>query len=140
LVMIAGGASTSPTYSSKKKTRASTSWRPTAETYRRPIIVVGRNAPVRDMDDALGVLKGFRVRLCIEDEKELQVLGCGWRVVTCQFRGKTILLHHNGNIATLKRPAFKALIATNKRLRRKRPALRLVVSNPPPVVSSAEAA
>jgi hypothetical protein len=84
--------------------------------------------------------KGFRVRLCIEDEKELQVLGCGWRVITCQFRGNGVLLHHNGNIATLKRPAFKALITTNKRLRRKRPALRLVVSNPPPPAVNSVAA
>jgi hypothetical protein len=70
------------------------------------------------MDDALGVLKGFRVRLCIESEKELQVLGCGWRIVTCQFRDNKVLLHHNGNIATMKRAVFKALIAANKRLRR----------------------
>ena len=39
------------------------------------------------MVDALGILNGFRVRLCIDTEKELQVLGCGWRIVTCQFRG-----------------------------------------------------
>jgi hypothetical protein len=115
-------------------------WRPTAETLRRPIIVVGRNAPIRNMDDALVVLKGFRVRICIEGEKELQILGCGWRVVICQFRGNTMLLHHNGNIATTKRLAFKALIAANKRLRRKRPALRLVVSNPRPSIPSVEAA
>ena len=25
---------------------------------------------------------GFRVRLCIDTEKEIQVLGCGWRIVT----------------------------------------------------------
>jgi len=49
-------------------------------------------------------------------------------------------LHHNGNTATMKRPAFKALIAANKRLRRKRPVLRLVVLNPPPVVINSEAA
>jgi hypothetical protein len=84
--------------------------------------------------------KGFRVRLCIEDEKELQVLGCGWRVVTVEFDGPRIHLHHNGNTATIKRPAFKALIAANKRLRRKRPVLRLVVSNPPPVAVNSEAA
>jgi hypothetical protein len=115
-------------------------WRPTAETLRRPIIVVGRNAPIRNMDDALGVLKGFRVRICIEAEKELQVLGCGWRVVTCQFRGKTVLLHHNGNIATLKRKAFKHLVAAMRAIRPKRPRLRLVVSNPRPLIASAEAA
>jgi hypothetical protein len=105
------------------------SWLPTAKTLRRPIIVVGRNDPVRDVDDALRTVKGFRVRICIESEKELQILGCGWRIVTCQLRGKTVLLHHNGNVATMKRPAFKGLLATTKRLRRKRPALRLVVSN-----------
>ena len=115
-------------------------WLPTAKTLHRPIIVVGRNDPVRDVDDALRTVKGFRVRICIEGEKELQILGCGWRVVTCQFRGKNVLLHHNGNVATMKRPAFKALIAANKRLRRKRPMLRLVISNPPPVVINSEAA
>jgi hypothetical protein len=85
--------------------------------------------------------KGFRVRLCIEDEKELQVLGCGWRIVTVELAGSKIHLHHNGNTATMKRKAFKELLAVNKRLRRmRRPALRLVVSNPPPVLISAEAA
>ena len=40
-------------------------------------------------------------------EKELQILGCGWRIVTCQFRGDKVLLHHNGNVATMKRANFK---------------------------------
>jgi len=71
-------------------------WVPTAKTLHRPIIVVGRNDPVRDVDDALGTVKGFRLRICIESEKELQVLGCGWRIVTCQFRGDKVLLRHNG--------------------------------------------
>jgi hypothetical protein len=115
-------------------------WLPTAKTLRRPIIVVGRNDPVKDVDDALGRVKGFQVRLCIEAEKELQVLGCGWRIVTVELDGPKVRLHHNGNTATMKRPAFKALIAANKRLRRKRPVLRLVVSNPPPVVINSEAA
>jgi len=44
--------------------------------------------------------------LCIEAEKELQVLGCGWRIVTSQFRGSNVLVHHNGNTATMKRTAF----------------------------------
>jgi hypothetical protein len=92
------------------------------------------------MDDALGVLKGFRVRLGIDAEKELQILVCGWRIVTCQFRGKTVLLHHNGNVAKMKRQTFKEFVAANKRLRRKRPKLRLVVSNPAPNVIIAEAA
>jgi hypothetical protein len=116
-----------------------TSWQPTAETLRRPIIVVGRNDPVRDVDDALRTVKGFRIRICIEAEKELQVLGCGWRVVTCQFRGNMILLHHNGKVATLKRKAFKELLAAIRAVGR-RPSLRLVVSNLAPSVLNAEAA
>jgi hypothetical protein len=55
------------------------------------------------------VVRGFRLRICIEDEKELQILGCGWRIVTCQFRGNKVLLRHNGSIATMKRKAFKEL-------------------------------
>jgi hypothetical protein len=123
-----------------KRRPVAASWLPTAKTLRRPIIVVGRNDPVKDVDDALGRVKGFQVRLCIEAEKELQVLGCGWRIVTVELDGPKVRLHHNGNTATMKRPAFKALIAANKRLRRKRPVLRLVVSNPPPVVIKSEAA
>jgi hypothetical protein len=117
-------------------------WLPTAKTLRRPIIVVGRNDPVRDVDDALGAVKGFRLRICIEGEKELQILGCGWRVVTCQFRGNKILLHHNGTVATMKRVPFKALITANRAARRKlrRPSLRLVVYNPRPEFFHAEAA
>ena len=75
-------------------------------------------------------MKGFKLRICIESEKELQILGCGWRMVACQFRLKTVILHHNGNTATMKRQAFKELLAVNKNLRRKCPNLRLVVSNP----------
>jgi hypothetical protein len=59
-----------------------TPWAPTAEALRRPIIVVGRNDPVRDTHDSFQSLRGFKVRICIEGEKELQVLGCGWRIVT----------------------------------------------------------
>ena len=115
---------------------------PTAETLRRPIIVVGRNDPVRDVDDALGTVKGFTLRICIEGEKELQILGCGWRIVTCQFRGNKVLLHHNGSIATMKRKAFKELVAALRAVRPKgrRPSLRLVVSNLAPSVLNAEAA
>jgi hypothetical protein len=118
------------------------SWLPTAEALRRPIIVVGRNDPVRDVDDALGMVKGFQVRLCIEAEKELQVLGCGWRIVTCQFRGNKLLLHHNGSIATIKREAFKELLAAVRAVRpkKRRPSLRLVVSNPKPNVLNVAAA
>ena len=56
--------------------------------------------------------------------------GCGWRIVTSQFRGKNVLLHHNGKTATMKGKAFNEFLSATKRLRRKRPHLRLVVSNP----------
>ena len=62
-------------------------------------------------------LRGFRVRVCIDAEKALQVLGCGWRIVTCQFRRDKVLLHHNGNTATMKRPDFKRFIAANRECR-----------------------
>jgi hypothetical protein len=84
--------------------------------------------------------KGFRVRLCIENEQELQILGCGWRIVTVELAGPKVHLHHNGNTATMKRKAFKDFLAANKRLRRKRPVLRLVVSNPPKATAVKEAA
>jgi hypothetical protein len=118
------------------------SWLPTAEALRRPIIVVGRNDPVRDVDDALRTVKGVRLRICIESEKELQILGCGCRVVTCQFRGNKVFLHHNGNVATMKRKAFKELLAAVRAVRPKRrqPSLRLVVSNPKPNIANAAAA
>jgi hypothetical protein len=95
-----------------------------------------------DVDDALRTVKGLKLRICIEGEKELQILGCGWRIVTCQFRGNNVLLHHNCNIATMKRTAFKTLVAATRKARPKkqRPSLRLVVSNRPSVVVNAEAA
>jgi hypothetical protein len=119
-----------------------TPWTPTAKTLCRPIIVVGRNDPVRDVEDALGRVKGFQVRLCIEAEKELQVLGCGWRIVTVELDGPKVRLHHNGNIATMKRKAFKELMAAVRvaRPKRRRPSLRLVISNPTPNVANAAAA
>ena len=95
----------------KERRFKTTPWTPIAEALRRPIIVFGRNDPVRDVDDALRTVKGFKLRICIEAEKELQILGCGWRIVTCQFRDDKVLLHHNGNIATMKRKAFKELVA-----------------------------
>ena len=114
----------------QKRERRTSKWNPIAKALNMPITVVGRNEPIKNMDDALGVLKGFRVRVGIDAEKELQVLGCGWRMVTCQFRRGKVLLHHAGNTATMKRAAFKAFVASNKRRRRKPPSLRLVISNP----------
>jgi hypothetical protein len=67
-------------------------------------------------------------------------VGCSWRIVTCQFRGKHVLFHHNGNTATMKRKAFKALAAAIRAARPKRPRLRLVVSNPSPLITRAKAA
>ena len=69
---------------------------------------------------------------CIESEKEAQVLGCGWRIVTLSAPRQHLLLHHNGSVASMKRQAFRDLISANRRLRRKPPELRLVVSNPGP--------
>ena len=88
------------------------------------------------------MVKGLKVRLGIEAEKELQILGCGWRIITCQFRGNKVLLHHNGNVATMKRIAFKELVAAIRAVRpkKRRPSLRLVISNPVPSVLNAEAA
>jgi hypothetical protein len=124
----------------QKRERRTSKWNPTAKALNRPITVVGRSDPIKDMADALGVLRGFRVRVGIDAEKELQVLGCGWRIVTCQFRGPKVLLHHSGNAATMKRAAFKAFLAANKKLRRKPPRLRLVISNPPKPSGEREAA
>ena len=72
---------------------------------------------------------GYKIRIYIEAEKELQELGCGWRNVIVELEGPRVRLHHNGRTATMKRDAFKALLARNKR--RKRPQLKIVVSNPP---------
>ncbi len=60
---------------------------------------------------------GFRARVCIDDEKELHRFGGGWRVVTCQFRGDKVLLHHNGVTAKMKRAAFRRFITANRAAR-----------------------
>jgi hypothetical protein len=108
----------------KKRKSQQQPWKPTAKALRRPIIVVGqprsgvaRNELVRDLKDALGELRGIRARVFINAQEELQILGCGQRVVTIQLRSNKVLLHHNGNTATMKRPAFKAFIAHNKTAR-----------------------
>lgn len=72
---------------------------------------------------------GYEVRLYIEAEEELQQLGCGWRNVIVESDGERVRLHHNGRTATMKRDAFKALLARNERPRRPQP--KIVVSNPP---------
>jgi hypothetical protein len=59
---------------------------------------------------------GHKVRLYIEAEEELQVLGCGWRNIVVELAGPRVRLHHNGRTATMKRDAFKALLARNSDL------------------------
>jgi hypothetical protein len=77
---------------------------------------------------------GYKVRVYIEAEKELQELGCGWRTVIVELDGRHVHLHHNRRTARMKRDAFKAFLARNRNARRRnRPSLRLVVSNPPKV-------
>ena len=56
---------------------------------------------------------GFKVRLCLKDEAP--AIGCGWRVVTCQFRGSKVTLHHAGCSATIKRARFKQILAATGR-------------------------
>jgi hypothetical protein len=74
---------------------------------------------------------GYKCRVYIEAEEELQVLGCGWRNVIVEIDGSNIHLHHNTRTATMKRAAFKAFLARNRAARKGKPSLRLVVSNPP---------
>jgi hypothetical protein len=76
-------------------------------------------------------------------EMEAPAIGCGNRLVTVQFRTrkKLVVLHCAGYTATITREAFKELIASNKRYRkRNKPTLRLVVRNPKPASHLAEAA
>jgi hypothetical protein len=63
----------------KERRPKTTPWTPTAEALGRPIIVVGRNDPVRDVDDALETGKGFKVRVCIEVRRSFRysVVACG---------------------------------------------------------------
>jgi hypothetical protein len=72
---------------------------------------------------------GYKIRIYIEADKELQELGCGWGKVIVELDGGKVHVHHNGRVATMKRDAFKKLLARNKR--RKRPQLKIVVSNLP---------
>jgi hypothetical protein len=83
--MIVSRGSTQKNFFVRRSRPKALSWLPTAETLRRPIIVVGRNDPVRDDEHALGTVKGFKLRICIEGEKELQILGCGWRLSPVSF-------------------------------------------------------
>ena len=95
-------------------------------------------------------IKGFQVRLMLE--MEAPVIGCGSRLVTIQFRTvkrkkkveKFVVLHCAGYTDTIRREAFKELVASNRRYRkrnqRRTPKLKLVVNNPPRVTIKEEAA
>jgi hypothetical protein len=82
-------------------------------------------------------LKGFLVRLYFE--LGAPDIGCGQRLVLCQFKGEEVRLYHyheDGqwmHSTTISRDVFKDLVAANKRhrIKAKRPQLKLVVSNPP---------
>ena len=82
-------------------------------------------------------LKGFLVRLYFE--LEVPDIGCGQRLVLCQFRGNKVCLHHHREDSrwmrstNIRRDVFKDLVAANKRYRNKAqsPQLKLVISNPP---------
>ena len=97
-----------------------------------PLTRLKPNPPTRDAQcvepDIWPRPWGYKVRLYIEAEKELQEL-CGWRNLIVELDGLRVRLHHTGRMATMMRDAFKALLARNKR--RKRPQLKIVVSNPP---------
>ena len=70
-------------------------------------------------------IKGFPVRLMLE--MEAPVIGCGSRLVTVQFRTvkrkkkveKFVVLHCAGYTDTIRREAFKELVASNKRYRKR---------------------
>ena len=105
---------------------------------------IGRDLRQEILDTELAPpLQGFRVRVLFEDEAP--AIGSGQRLVLCQFRGKKVILHGGGYTATIKRDAFKELVASNRRYRkrdpqRRKPLLKLVVNNPPADTSQAEAA
>jgi hypothetical protein len=92
--------------------------------------------------------KGFPVRLMLEMEAPL--IGCGNRLVTVQFRNvkrkkkveKFVVLHCAGYTDTIRREAFKEVVASNKKYRKRgrTPKLKLVVNNPPRITIKEEAA
>jgi hypothetical protein len=103
-----------------------------------PLTRLKPNPPARDpnvLPDIWPRPWGYKIRVYIEAEKELQELGCGQRAVVVEFDGNKVHLHHNTRTATMKRAAFKEFIAANKRYRKRmqrKPQLKLVVNNPKP--------
>ena len=89
------------------------------------------HAPSEPRTKAIVSHPGFEVRLLLDDEAP--EIGSGLRLVTVQFRGKKVKLHHWAYTATIKREAFNELVASNRRYRKRnqaKPSLRLIVSNP----------
>jgi hypothetical protein len=112
-----------------------------------PLTRLEPNPPARDPScvqrDTWPRPWGYKIRVYIEAEKELQELGCGWRTVIVELEGGKVHVHHNGRTATMKRAAFKDFLAFNKRYRKrehKRPQLKLVVTNKPADTRKREAA
>jgi hypothetical protein len=111
-----------------------------------PLTRLKPNPPARDphvLPDIWPRPWGYKVKVYIEAERELQELGCGWRTLIVELDGSKVHLHHNGRKATMKRAAFKAFVASNKCYRKrhhKRPQLKLVVSNKPADTTKQEAA
>lgn len=98
-----------------------------------PLTRLNPDPPARDLQcvqqDIWPQPWGYKFRLYIEAEEELQQLGCGWRNVIVELDGAHVRLHHNARTATMKRDAFNALLARNKRTKQLQ--LKLVVRNLP---------
>ncbi len=65
-------------------------------------------------------------------EDEAPEIGSGLRLVTVQFRGKKVMLHHWAYTATIKREVLNELVASNRRYRKRnqaKPSLRLIVGD-----------
>jgi hypothetical protein len=88
------------------------------------------HAPREPRTKAIISHAGFNIRLLLEDEAP--EIGSGLRLVTVQFRGKKVKLHHWAYTATIKREAFNELVASNRRYRQRnqaKPSLRLIVGD-----------
>ena len=74
--------------------------------------------------------KGLNIQVYLE--AEAPAIGCGWRVVLCQLRDKTVVFT-TPPTATVTRNVFKNLITCNKRYRKpnqRKPFLPLIAGDP----------
>jgi hypothetical protein len=102
--------------------------RPVPEHVRRiegsavPLQRLTANPPAREPNDVQPDTWprpwGWKVRVCIGAEKELQELGCGWRVVAVELDGNQVHLNHNGRMVTMRRKAFREFLTANRKLRK----------------------